>query len=442
MKRIFLIIALTALSTTAVYLFIKMRAVSDISLTVEESDHSGKEKRNLIVKVKGNDARLEMPWMEGLERRWKIPTDEKPKTVSTLALSDGRNITLLDSKIGPVEAQKERERAEGPNQIVKDGVRFAFSGNKQTICGLPCEEYVILDFGGDPRPSGINKIRIVAWIDRDFPDGVRIERAIEHTGLYSRILGWAGRMIELPGLAIRTVHSQNDEEVQSVQITGYKKEKLPESDFVVPTERMQNPDQPKSRPVTATDPNILNRQRALTLVQTLKMPPVSVEFSGLGAFSKNDSQEIDKFMRAAELEGLVDLWEAPHSRGLEGVSGKCGLLEAPKIGSKVIPMSNVDYYACPTQKGRQYIVSSDRRADTIRMADLSPLEIINVGAPSPFSGKTVCIVNFKYVYNPTPFGSAYDSAKGTTLYHGWARGVAKFALYDDGWQVEGWERGE
>ena len=93
-----------------------------------------------------------------------------------------------------------------------------------------------------------------------------------------------------------------------------------------------------------------------------------------------------------------------------------------------------------TQKGMAYLVKKDRK-DYYHLADRKPIEITGIGAPSPFSGKTVSKVNFKFANVPTPFGVAFDRAQKANYCSGLGMGVATFVLYDDGWHFEGWEMG-
>lgn len=103
-------------------------------------------------------------------------------------------------------------------------------------------------------------------------------------------------------------------------------------------------------------------------------------------------------------------------------------------------------YLLLTEEGNRYVISSepwyggDIKA-TVAMARRHNIEITGIGEPSQMGGKTVSMVTFKYEYQALPFGRVFEEWKNEpNLYTGLATGVGTFALYDDGWRFESWER--
>lgn len=94
-----------------------------------------------------------------------------------------------------------------------------------------------------------------------------------------------------------------------------------------------------------------------------------------------------------------------------------------------------------TAKTKPFVVAEGRGGTvTLRMADLEPIEVTGIGAPSNMNGRTVSSVMFKYRFKPTPLGDAFDRINNVHMFTGWVPGQAYFALHDDGWRIESWNR--
>ena len=155
--------------------------------------------------------------------------------------------------------------------------------------------------------------------------------------------------------------------------------------------------------------NTLTREKAMNLLLQMKMDPVFRQF-----FKVSHQDAIsDKFDLQAEAEGYFQ------SKPWAGDSSSWKVYE-------------------PTAKGLAYVV--DGNYPQYRMADLKPLEVVAIGAPSQAGGKTVSQVRFKYLLTATPLGRIFEQSTGQANYYsGWSLGEATFSLYDDGWHQEGWK---
>lgn len=186
----------------------------------------------------------------------------------------------------------------------------------------------------------------------------------------------------------------------------------------------------------------LTREKALAAVKQHPMEPVTKTFSDIQKLENADtSSEAARFIRAATQTGHLKLWPftKPPRRGmLTGIyTGGPGVKANMDKRPEPKDWWDFDNFVSLTDEGLKYFVTEERNSTTLLMASLEPTEIVNIGAPSQWGGKTVSIVNLKVVYQPTPFGSAYNTATGKNFYSGWTNAVAQFVSYDDGWHCEG-----
>ena len=175
----------------------------------------------------------------------------------------------------------------------------------------------------------------------------------------------------------------------------------------------------------------LTRERALAILKQTNMRDKALTVGG-GSLNGHPSQiqqpdDHTKFIIAAEADGLI------------------------KIGTGVV-FANTVWEPHATDKATEFRETSGKgmafvsqhgpgRITKFIMAIPEPVEITNIGAPSQMGGKTVSIVNFKILYNPTPFGVVFARATGKqNEFAGRADAQASFALFDDGWHLEQWER--
>lgn len=170
---------------------------------------------------------------------------------------------------------------------------------------------------------------------------------------------------------------------------------------------------------------LLTRKKALAMLQELKFDPeteiahtlFSDTFPPLESESQKDWKRANvvKFYVAAMADGLIEMKPS--------MEGRYKVWEAHSTG-----------------KGKEFIHFEDGKAGRILAIDMGTkkaAQVTSVGAPSQLGGKTVSVVNFDYAYTPTPFGAAFDRGTGYKTYSGQKADTAVFALYDDGWHLEG-----
>jgi len=55
----------------------------------------------------------------------------------------------------------------------QNGIRMQFTGKTQFLCGFECNEFLVLD---------TEEERLVVWVTEQFPQGVRLQAAIDQLG--------------------------------------------------------------------------------------------------------------------------------------------------------------------------------------------------------------------------------------------------------------------
>lgn len=127
-------------------------------------------------------------------------------------------------------------------KILKERFPLEFSGRKKTIIGWECEEYVLVDLQPGDIPNHNRRQRAVAWIARDFPGGIGLQRLLERAN-YNVILPpiekIIGNRLSLPGFALETEFQEGDLK-GSLTFTAIKQGDLPDSIFEIPEEYLQD----------------------------------------------------------------------------------------------------------------------------------------------------------------------------------------------------------
>ncbi len=179
--------------------------------------------------------------------------------------------------------------------------------------------------------------------------------------------------------------------------------------------------------------NNLTRESALALLKQSPSQQNALRLQGTGLRSDPRSRienpdENTRFLLAAEANGLITFRVAQSIWFNEWQP-----MATAKAGN----------YCTINNQGGGMTVGPNAQGSISEfiMALPEPTEVTGIGAPSPMEGKTISVVNFKFNYIPTPFGTAFANATGVSnRYAGWATGVAVFTLYDDGWHLEGWRQ--
>ena len=158
--------------------------------------------------------------------------------------------------------------------------------------------------------------------------------------------------------------------------------------------------------LAACDNKTLTRERAPKAVKQQAMEPVTKTFTDIEKLENADtSSEAARFIRAASQAGLLKLWPftKPPKRGmLTGIyTGGPGVRANMDERPEPQDWWDFDNFVSLTDEGRKYFVSENRNSTTLLMAYREPTEIMSVGAPSQWAGKTVSLVNVNVVYRPT-----------------------------------------
>jgi hypothetical protein len=107
--------------------------------------------------------------------------------------------------------------------------------------------------------------------------------------------------------------------------------------------------------------------------------------------------------------------------------------------SKIEPSQykeRVFYKIKPTDKGKDFVKLKFRNMsvswDTLKLADITSIEVTNVSKPSKVMGQKRCTAEFTYRYKATPFGEIYLSHEELSRIY---KKTAIFILSKDGWNV-------
>ncbi len=171
----------------------------------------------------------------------------------------------------------------------------------------------------------------------------------------------------------------------------------------------------------------LTRKNALAMLQQREFSPVT-EF--LRSISSDTFPPSESKARGENWD-----WEEANFVKFFVAATKDGLIEMKQSTAG----SYKRWEAHSTGKGREFVLTTEGTLDQIlalKMATRKAAQVTSIGAPSQLGGKTVSVVNFTYLYTPTPFGAAFDRGTGYHKYSGEAPDTALFALYDDGWHLE------
>lgn len=101
-------------------------------------------------------------------------------------------------------------------------------------------------------------------------------------------------------------------------------------------------------------------------------------------------------------------------------------------------LHNADYMVSISDKAQKWVQVSGNgrsRIAQIKILELKGIDILGVGAPSDTNGKKISVVNFKVQHQSTPIGKVLGESGNSEK-----ELLAYFALYDNGWKLEGVEK--
>ena len=97
---------------------------------------------------------------------------------------------------------------------------------------------------------------------------------------------------------------------------------------------------------------------------------------------------------------------------------------------------NFYYKIKPTDKGKDFVKLKIRNMaiswNTLKLADITSIEVTNVSEPSKVMGQKRCTAEFTYRYKATPFGEIYLSPEELNRIY---KKTAIFIFSKDGWKV-------
>jgi hypothetical protein len=166
---------------------------------------------SMTIKAKGDKIRLEMPTPDG-------------KVASAIYMpQDNKLVVLLDAQKTAMDMNFASPNAPQPNTNAQTSA-IDKTGKKETIAGIGCEDWIIKD------PSGSRTETCVAeglpYLDLD---------GLRHGGAGSS--PWKAEMRAKKTFPLRSVeYDKSGKELTRAEVTEVKKEKLDDSEFVVPAD--------------------------------------------------------------------------------------------------------------------------------------------------------------------------------------------------------------
>ncbi|GAB4015134.1 hypothetical protein GCM10028808_39660 [Spirosoma migulaei] len=189
---------------------------------VNETTGSYGNKIQSTLKIKGNKWRYDIP----SEQTSVIVTNDHQYAIVN-------HQTKMISYVDIDQLGKQSGLDKKALDDIKKGLRLEFSGKKQKILGWDCEEYVILDVNTKISSQPV-RIRSVAWIAPDYPDGERLQAIVEQTYGGQSMAETFGERISLPGFAIKSETLRDGTTVTTNQYIAINEGEIPDSTFVIP----------------------------------------------------------------------------------------------------------------------------------------------------------------------------------------------------------------
>ena len=186
-------------------------------LTLTQDVQQGTTKMTITTKVKGQ----------------KIRVEANPKVSAITDTATGETTTLMhDQKVAmtiPAETLNDLKKqltGAGADQADEKTPPFKATGNKKTVSGFACEEYVAETKEG----------KIIAWITQDIPGGeelfTELTSAAGDANPYKGLPDFSG----LKGFPVQTIIQSPGADDTTLTVVNLKRDALPDSEFKVPSD--------------------------------------------------------------------------------------------------------------------------------------------------------------------------------------------------------------